>query len=67
MTADLSHAAIQPTVLRQESTENFAAQQTRLEICNPRLLLHCLLRPVTAKLFLIGRYDMQHPAAYQDN
>jgi len=40
-------------VLRQESAESFATQQTRLEICNPRLLLLCLLRPVTAKLLLI--------------
>jgi len=53
MTADLSHAAIQPTMLRQESAKSFAAQQTRLEICNPRLLLLCLLRPVTAELLLI--------------
>ncbi len=53
MTADLSHAAIQSTVLRQESAKGFAAQQARLEICNPKLLLLCLLRPITAKMLLI--------------
>ena len=64
MAADLGCLTALIAVLLQETAEQSSAEQAGLKVCQPSLLMLCLLCTLCTKLIPTRGYDAQHPASH---